>query len=396
MQMISKGFPIGSIFGIKIAVDFSWIFIFLLVTWNLVLGVFPRLHPEWGALLTWTVGITASLLFFASVLAHELAHSLVARARGLPVNRITLFLFGGVSNLEKEPPSAKTEFLMAVVGPLTSIGLGIFFLFLGNIFSGRIMDIATDPDVFLSQIGPVATLLLWLGPINILVGIFNLLPGFPLDGGRILRSVIWTITGSFSQATRYAAFMGQLTGWFFIGIGILMIFGISIPIFGSGLGGLWLVFIGWFLNSLAGQSFQQVVAEDRLKGIEVGALMRSDFSTINENIPVKDLIYKYFLKSNERAYPVMREGRLAGLVSLDDVRDLDQENIQEKRVKDIMTPAHDLEIVNPKEGLAGAVEKISRKDVAQLPVIKDKKLVGMLDRRDIVLWLQLNSSKASV
>lgn len=396
MQMIGKGFPIGSIFGIKIAVDFSWIFIFLLVTWNLVLGVFPRLHPEWGALLTWTVGITASLLFFASVLAHELAHSLVARARGLPVNRITLFLFGGVSNLEKEPSSAKTEFLMAVVGPLTSIGLGIFFLFLGNIFSGRIMDIATDPDVFLSQIGPVSTLLLWLGPINILVGIFNLLPGFPLDGGRILRSAIWTITGSFSQATRYAAFMGQLTGWFFIGIGILMIFGISIPIFGSGLGGLWLVFIGWFLNSLAGQSFQQVVAEDRLKGIEVGVLMRSDFSTINGNIPVKDLIYKYFLKSNERAYPVMREGQLAGLVSLDDVRDLDQENIQEKRVKDIMTSVHDLETVNPKEDLARAVEKISRKDVAQLPVIKDKKLVGMLDRRDIVLWLQLNSSKASI
>lgn len=391
--MISKGFPIGSIFGIKIAVDFSWLFIFLLVTWNLVLGVFPRLHPEWGTLLTWTVGITASLLFFASVLAHELAHSLVARARGLKVSRITLFLFGGVSNLEKEPPSAKTEFLMAVVGPLTSIGLGMLFLVLGNIFSGQITDIAADPATFLSRLGPVATLLLWLGPVNILVGLFNLLPGFPLDGGRILRSAIWTITGSFTRATQIASFMGQLTGWFFIGTGILMIFGITVPIFGSGLGGLWLVFIGWFLNSLAGQSFQKTVMEDKLKNVEVSTLMRSGFKTIYEDIPVEDLIYKHFLKSNDRVYFVMKEGRLTGLVSLDDIRDLEQGNLHEKSVKDIMTPVGELEIVHPGESLAKAIEKISVKDVAQLPVMKDKKLVGMLDRRDIVLWLQLNSAK---
>lgn len=389
--MINSGFPLGSIFGIKISVDFSWLFIFLLVTWNLSAGVFPRLHPEWGAGLNWTVGIAASLLFFASVLAHELAHSLVARSRGLPVSRITLFLFGGVSNLEREPPSPKTEFLMAVVGPLTSIGLGILFLALGSIFSNQLADVAADPEAVLSRLGPVSTLLLWLGPINIFVGLFNLIPGFPLDGGRILRSIIWTVTGNLRQATRYASFLGQLTGWFFIVIGTLMVFGIAIPLLGAGLGGLWLVFIGWFLNSMAGQSYQQVVVDERLKKVEVGSLMRSSFQTVSENISVRDLIYNHFLKSSERAFPVMKDGQLIGLVSLEDIKDVDQNSWEEKTVRDIMTPVGQLEAVTPKEDLAKAVRKIARKDIAQLPVMQDGKLVGMLNRRDVILWLELNS-----
>ncbi|MGE5222759.1 MAG: site-2 protease family protein, partial [Omnitrophica WOR_2 bacterium] len=195
-----NGFRIGRIFGISIYIDWSWIFIFLLVTWNLAGAVFPTLHPNWNTILDLAVGLAASLLFFASVLAHELAHSLVAIARGLPVRRITLFIFGGVSNIEREPPSPLTEFLVAVVGPLTSIVLGVIFLFLGGSNQGIFGSFSTGQLQSLARLDPVSTLLLWLGPINIILGIFNLVPGFPLDGGRVLRSILWGISHNLRQA----------------------------------------------------------------------------------------------------------------------------------------------------------------------------------------------------
>lgn len=262
---MERGFNIGQVFGININIDFSWILIFLLVTGTLALSVFPGLHPEWSVFLNVTVGIIASVLFFASVLAHELAHSLVARARGISVKNITLFLFGGVSDIESEPSSAKAEFLIAIVGPLTSISLGFIFLFLAGIISGESISVLVSPDQVLSNLGPVTTLLLWLGPVNVLLGIFNLIPGFPLDGGRVLRSLIWAVTRNFRQATRFAVLGGQTVGWGFIAIGVLMIFGFRIPILGGGLiSGLWLILIGRFLSSLAA-SYQKIVSSKKSK-----------------------------------------------------------------------------------------------------------------------------------
>jgi len=205
---MNGGVHIGRIFGINVRIDWSWIFIFLLVTWSLAIGVFPSWHPEWSLSLSWTVAIAASILFFASILAHELAHSLVAKMRGLPVRRITLFLFGGVSNLEREPPSPKTEFFIAIVGPITSVALGLIFLLMGGLSIGGIQNLAAEPSEMLSQLNPLTTLLLWLGSVNILIGLFNLVPGFPLDGGRILRSLVWMATGSLRKATRWASGAG--------------------------------------------------------------------------------------------------------------------------------------------------------------------------------------------
>ena len=232
---MNRGLRIGQIFGINIYIDASWVLIFLLVIWSLASGLFPAWHPEWGAGLRWGVALVASLLFFCSILLHGLSHSVVAKARGLPVRRITLFLFGGVSNIEREPPTPKTEFLMAVVGPLTSIVLGIIFLALARIGVTSSERMLETPREVMLELGPVATLLLWLGPINIFLGIFNLLPGFPLDGGRVLRSILWQATGSLQRATRWATGVGRVIGWLFILTGIAMAFGARVPIFGTGI-----------------------------------------------------------------------------------------------------------------------------------------------------------------
>jgi len=251
MQKNSDGFRL---FGITVRIDSSWLIIFLIVTVDLSVLVLPRLHPNWEVGLQWLVGIVASLLFFASVLLHELTHSLVARARGIPVSEITLFMFGGVSNIEKQPDSPKTEFLMAAVGPFTSIILGGILVFFANqALDG--MDAAATIRDSIARLGPIPTLLLWLGPINIILGTFNLLPGYPLDGGRILRSGLWAITNNFEKATFYAALVGQVVAWGLIAVGASMILGVQVPILGTGLfNGVWLIVLGWFLLSAARRS----------------------------------------------------------------------------------------------------------------------------------------------
>src|SRR5262249_49393606 len=222
---MNRGLYIGRIFGINIHIDGSWILIFLLITWSLAPGLLPPWHPQWGTGMRWAVAVAASLLFFVAILLHELSHSLVAKAQGLPVRRITLFLFGGVSNIEREPQTPKNEFLMAVVGPITSILLGVIFLSLAAFSAARSNPTLSDSQTAMSRLGPVTTLLVWLGPVNILLGLFNLVPGFPLDGGRILRAALWSVTKDLRKATAWATEVGRMIGWLFIIAGVAMIFG---------------------------------------------------------------------------------------------------------------------------------------------------------------------------
>ena len=323
---MNRGLYIGRIFGINIHVDWSWVLIFLLVTWSLAAGLFPAWHPDWSAALRWGLAVVASLLFFASILLHELSHSLVAKARGLPVRRITLFLFGGVSNIEREPPTPKTEFLMAVVGPITSILLGLIFLALAAFSAATSGITAQEPEAVARQLGPVTTLLAWLGPINILLGLFNLIPGFPLDGGRILRAALWSATKDLRKATAWAAGVGRLTGWMFIAAGVAMALGAQLPFFGTGLiSGLWLIFIGWFLNSAAVNSYQQTVVRDLLEDVPVFRLMRLNVPTVAPTLTVSHLVYDYVMGADERAFPVMEGDRLVGMVCLEDIRKVPRE-----------------------------------------------------------------------
>ncbi len=393
--LMRSGFKIGKLFGINIYVDWSWIFIFLLVTWNLAGGVFFELHPDWSTALRWTIGIIAALLFFASVLAHELAHSLVAKSRGIPVRNITLFLFGGVSNIQREPTSPGIEFFMAVVGPLTSIVLGIIFLVLGGISAGLLGAVVSNPLNVFAGLGPVPTLLLWLGPINIILGLFNLIPGFPLDGGRVLRSILWGATHNLRRATQWASWVGQAVAWIFIIAGLAMIFGLNIPFFGTGfIGGVWLAFIGWFLNNAAAQSYQQVVVEDILEGVPVSQLMYSKVPTVSPDTTVGALVHNYIMGTEERAFPVVQNDCLEGLVCLEDVRQVPRERWDQTTVREIMTPAAKLVTASPREDATEALNDLTSKDVRQVPVVQDGHLVGLLRQRDIMRWLQLHSQMA--
>lgn len=390
-----SGIHIGRIFGINIYIDWSWIFIFLLVTWNLGAGVFPDLHPQWGTALVWGTAFIASLLFFASVLAHELAHSVVAKSQGIPVSNITLFLFGGVSNIQREPTSPTAEFVMAIVGPLTSLLLGVIFLFLSGTMATSLSVLSGDPAGALAQLNPLSTLLLWLGPINILLGIFNLIPGFPLDGGRVLRSILWAITKNLQVATRWASWVGQVVAWVFIIAGISMIFGISIPFFGTGfISGLWLAFIGWFLNSAAVQSYRQLVIEDLLGGVSVMQLMRAHTPTVTSSLPVSALVHDHIMGTDERAFAVVDNDRLVGLVCIEDVRKAQRAQWDTTTVNQIMTPLSQLVIATQSEDASKALNDLAGRDVNQLPVVEGGRLVGMLRRSDIIRWLQLHSELA--
>jgi Zn-dependent protease/predicted transcriptional regulator len=385
-----NGLRIGRLFGINLYIDWSWFLIFLLITWNLATE-FGQLHPAWGPGLAWSLAIIASLLFFASVLAHELAHSIVAQAQGIPVRNITLFLFGGVANIQQEPRSPGAEFVMAIVGPITSIAIGVICLLAGGLFVSAPMEIA-NPELAFVALNPLTTLLLWLGSINLLLGIFNLLPGFPLDGGRVLRAILWAATGSFRTATRWAAGVGQVVAWLFIFAGIAMIFGVEVPFFGTGLiGGLWLAFIGWFLSSAASQSYQQVALHDMLEGVPAARLMHTNVPVAPPNLSVDDLVYRYVMGTNERAFPVMDGDRLIGLVTLEDIRKVPREDWSITTAAEIMTPADQLAVVQPQDDAAEALDKLMERDIHQVPVISDGHLLGLVRRRDIMRWLQLQA-----
>ncbi|MEZ4864887.1 MAG: site-2 protease family protein [Caldilineaceae bacterium] len=391
--MMRGGLHIGRIFGIGIEVDWSWFFIFLLVTWNLAIG-FAQLHPAWGAGIRWSLAALAALLFFASVLAHELAHSLVAKLQGIPVRNITLFLFGGVSNIQREPPSPRAEFLITIVGPLTSIVLGLLISWLAALSVGQQAINVTNPMAVASQLTPTATILLWLGSINIILGLFNLIPGFPLDGGRILRSILWAGTDNLRQATRWASWVGQTIAWLLIIAGIAMVFGAQIPFFGTGfIGGIWLAFIGWFLSSASNQSYQQVVVHDILADVPVARLMRKDAPTVPANESIADVVHNHIMGTDDHAFPVMEDDQLVGLITLDDIRKVARGEWETTSVRAVMTPRDRLIVAPPEEDAADALTMLAQRDIRQVPVVDHGHLVGVLRRRDIIRWLQLHTEE---
>jgi Zn-dependent protease/predicted transcriptional regulator len=386
-----SGIRIGRIFGIDINIDWSWIIIFALVAWSLS-SSFSAAHVNWGLGESWFYAIIAALVFFASVLAHEIAHSLVARTRGVPVKNITLFLFGGVSNIQREPPSAMAEFLIAIVGPLTSFAAGIIFLFLAWLTRPVNFGAITNLAAAFSQLNPLTTLLFWLGSINILVGTFNLVPGYPLDGGRVLRSILWGISNNLREATRWASYIGQGVAWLMIAAGIAMVFGVNIPLLGGGfINGIWLAFIGWFLNNAAQQSYQQTIMQDILRDVDVKRIMDTQPKTVAPDMRVDDLVNNYILRSGEDAYPVIRDDILMGVVTVANVKALPRQDWGLRTAGDIMTPYDRLPVVHPEEEATDAMNMLSSKRLKELFVVQGRELLGVLRRKDIIRWLQVNS-----
>lgn len=390
---MQSGIKLGRLFGIRIILDWSWLVILFLITWNLAGSYFPSMHPDWSPGLRWGTGLAASLLFFVSILAHELAHSLAAKASGLEVHQIRLFLFGGVSNIEREPATPKADFWISFVGPLTSFLLGAAFLGAGLLGLER-PGSDFNPILVLAQMDPFQTLLFWLGPVNLLLAVFNLIPGFPLDGGRVLRSVIWAVTRNFSLATQWAARFGQVVAWLFILAGFAMVFGFNVPLLGRGaVGGIWLAFIGWFLNNAASQSYQQSVITDMLEGVPVSRLMKTDSQFVDARLTIDAVVDQFMLGSDERTFPVIAGDRLAGFLSRADVRNLNREQWPSVTAADIMTPLEQVEVVYPDEDASEALRKLSQSKASQLPVMEQGRLIGVLSQQDIIRWLQLQTER---
>jgi Zn-dependent protease/CBS domain-containing protein len=358
---------LGKIAGIDIYINFSWLIILVFLTWSLATGWFPFYNRGWSISTYWIVSFIATLLLFVSVLLHELAHSFVARARGLPVKNITLFIFGGVSNIQEEPASPGVEFQMAVVGPVVSLLIGVVAYLLQLPLSNS----------------PLQGILFYLGVTNILLGIFNLIPGFPLDGGRVLRSIIWKISGSLRRATQAATIIGQIIAYLFILAGIWMFFT------GNLLSGLWIGFIGWFLLSSAQAANSQVMLQSMFRGVTVSDVMNTRPITVPANISLQRLVDEYFLPSALRSALVMQGDQLAGLITLSDIRQVPREQWSQVPVGHAMIPLERLHVVQPQQSLNDVLPLMAGRDVNQLPVVQNGALVGILSRDAIVRFLEV-------
>jgi Zn-dependent protease/CBS domain-containing protein len=366
---MKASFRLLRISGIDIGIHYSWLLIFILIAWSLAQGYFPQAYPGWTVVTYWVTGVVASLMLFISVLLHELAHSLVAKARGLPVSSITLFIFGGVSNLEKEPEKPSTEFTMAIVGPLSS-------LILGGIFWGLL-------HVLTKQTTPVAAMLHYLALINVILAGFNILPGFPLDGGRVLRSILWGTMKDFKKATNIAAAVGQAFGWAMIALGVFWLFT------GNFIGGLWIAFIGWFLSSAAGASRRQLTLQEHLAGVAAKEAMNPNPVTVDQGTSVDEVVRTVFYQGRGRAAPVMQGEKLVGIVTIDDVKKLPHDRWAQTPVMNIMTHAP-LYSVTPEDDLNTALKLIAQHDINQVVVLQQGQLVGLLSRAGIIGHLQIS------
>jgi Zn-dependent protease len=360
---------LGRIAGIDISIHFTWILAFLIITWSLAEVFFKSNFPSWQAYAYWTAGASGAILLFLSVLIHELAHSLVAQARGMSVSSITLFIFGGVSSLKDEPPKAGTEFMMAIAGPATSFILG--GIFIGIYFLVR------------GQQNFIEALMYYLGWTNLALATFNLLPGFPLDGGRVLRSFLWRTTGDLAKATNISAIVGKILGWLFV------IFGVIWMLFtGDYISGIWISIIGIFINSAAESSRQNVNLKEQLKGVRVAQVMDVNIETISSKATVSELVRDIFMQRRRRAIPVVDGDRLAGMVVISDVKRVPQEKWTDTYVEQIMT-SNPMRSVRPEDDLNDALQLIVEHDLNQVVVLSQGKLVGLLSRADIINFLQL-------
>ncbi|HEX6993453.1 MAG TPA: site-2 protease family protein [Gammaproteobacteria bacterium] len=383
-----RGFHLARIAGIDVYLDWSLAIIFMLVTFSLGAVAFPAWHPQWGPGTVWLTAVAAAVLFFASVLIHELSHALVGRRFGIDVPTITLFVFGGMAQMREEPHAWRPELLMAIAGPLTSLLLGAFFIWLGTALTGPLPD-TTDPEAFLSALSPPATLFFWLGPINVILGLFNLVPGFPLDGGRVLRAALWGATGDLVRATRWASNAGRGVAWLLIATGFAMALGVRVPFFGTGVGGgLWLALIGWFLHNAAVSSYRQLLVRESLLDVPVRRLMVTEQKTVTPGLTVRRFVDEHLLRGDQRAFPVVDGGRLVGLVCLKDVHRLPREEWDARLVADIMTAVGELATVSPDDDGVDALNALNRRNVNQIPVVDGGgRVVGIVRREDVLRWL---------
>jgi len=363
------GYRIGSLGGFDVYVNFSWLIGIVLITFSTATNVFPSLYPGQGAITYFLLGFFSAILLFVSVLIHEFAHSLVARARGIHVKYIVLFILGGVSTFEQEAQTPGTEFLVAIVGPLTSLLIGALAFLL-------LLPLRGVPSA-------ATAILSYLSFVNVLLGLFNLIPGFPLDGGRVLRGIIWRIVGNARTATNITTIIGQIIAYLFILVGIWLLF------YGAWLDGIWLGFIGWFMLNAAQTMRTQTLIDSAFHGVTVEQVMSRDVVTAPANISLQKLVDDYLLPQGLRSIPVVQGDFLAGLITLRDISQIPREEWSQTPVGQAMVPVEKLHVVSPQQSMQEVLPLMNSMDVNQLPVVQDGHLIGMLNRESIVRSLEI-------
>lgn len=369
-----RGIGLPRILGIEVRLDYSWFIVFGLVLWTLAAGYFPRTFPGQGAAVYWIMGLASAVLLFASVLAHELSHAVVAQREGLPVPRITLFIFGGMAHLSGEPPGPGAEFRIAVVGPISSFVLAGLFWGLSRLVAST--------SLIVSQT------FFYLGAANFILAVFNLIPGFPLDGGRVLRAWLWQRWRNLRRATRVVARIGRGMGT------ALMVLGVLEFLSGVFVGGLWSIFIGLFLRQAAQSSYQVTALRELLQGVSVAEIMRAEPISVSGNLPLDRLVADYFYRHHFSSFPVTEDGRLTGLVHINQVKQTPQERWASVTVEEVMTPAAEGATVEPEAPAFDALRCMSERGRQKIPVVKDGRLVGMVTSQDILELFRVKSDLA--
>ncbi|MEE9251892.1 MAG: site-2 protease family protein [Thermodesulfobacteriota bacterium] len=371
--MFGRGVRLGRVLGIEIYVDYSWLIIFILLLWSLSGGFFPNRYPGLSRVVYLVLGGASAVLLFVCVLLHELSHSYIAQRSGIPVPRITLFIFGGVAQISEEPRSAKTEFNIAVAGPVCSLALSVLFWAFSQLrlFSGDVRFVA---------------LFEYLAVVNLALVIFNMVPGFPLDGGRILRAYLWDRWGDIKRATYTVSRIGS-------GFGIVLIVlgGVSV-LTGNLIGGIWFIFIGMFLNGAAKSGYRMTVLKDALEGVRVADIMTRRVVTVSPLITLSKLVRDYFYLHIYVSFPVVGEGEeFLGLVSLKSVKDVPQAQWDAKTVGDVMIGASELNTLSPRDEALSALNALMSSEPGRIVVLESGRLVGILSQRDIMTLLAIKT-----
>jgi Zn-dependent protease/predicted transcriptional regulator len=369
-----KGIKLFRLAGIQIIIDYSWFVIFILVVSTMAENYFPSVQAQFSTAQYWLMGLCAAILLFVSVLLHELAHSFVAIKHGIKVTVIRLFIFGGLAQVSSEPESGRHEFLIALAGPAASLFLGFGFGFLYGflLLSGRV--------------GPAAEVARYLAAANVLLAIFNMIPGFPLDGGRILRAILWDRWANLTRATKVVSQIGNSFALFMIFLGILLFI-----LAQSLITGLWFVLIGLFMRQSAAGSYQAVVIRESLAGVQIRQVMKENVIPVDWLTPLEELVNDYIYKHQFAGLPVFNRDELVGMVSLDNVKAVPKELWMFKQVRDIMIPIEQVPHAGPADDATETFKRMMAEDLNSLPVIEGSKLIGMVSRRDLLDLFKIKS-----
>lgn len=370
--MFGRRFKLFTLLGFEVRVDLSWLVIAILVTWSLAEGVYPHFLEGLSTGAYWIMGVLGALGLFASVVFHEFGHSIVARRVGIPMQGITLFIFGGVAEMGDEPPTPKSEFLMAIAGPIASVLLAIALWIVGFGISA-----AGWPE-------PVYLVISYLAWINTVLVIFNMVPAFPLDGGRVLRSALWAWKGSLRWGTKVAASIGSGFGLLLIGFGIVNVF-LAVNI----IGGIWWVLLGLFMRAASQMSYQQVLLRRALEGEPVRKFMNDHPLTLPKEARVKDIIEDYVYRHHFKLYPVTENGKLLGCVTLDRLKQVPKEEWETRTAEDLIHPCSEENTISPEEDSVKALSAMKRSQTSRLMVVEQDRLVGIVSLKDLLNFLSL-------